>query len=147
MSDDTRHPYGLSDTAMEHFINTRNAGSLPEPSGEGWSGSVETSRFMRIQVRLNEGRIEDARFGTYGCAPAIAAGSFITEWARGVTVDKARAYTAKALLKDVGGLPKHRLYCADLAVDALHAALDDALQSNRSASSESDICTSAQTKE
>jgi nitrogen fixation protein NifU and related proteins len=102
-------------------------GELPEPSGEGWAGSVETSRFMWIQLRLEGGRVAEARFGTYGCAPAIAAGSFLTEWVQGRTVEEAFTASARRLCRALGGLPEHRRFCADMAVDALHAALQDAL--------------------
>jgi len=119
------HPL-FSDTVMEHFVHPRNAGRLQDPSGEGWSGSVEDGRFMRIQVCLEEDRIVEAGFGTYGCAPAIASGSFLTEWACGKTVCEAIAFGAEDLLSALGGLPQARRYCATLAMEALHAALLDA---------------------
>ena len=121
---------GLSDTAMDHFLHPRNAGPLPETSGEGWSGDVESGRYMRIQVRLASGRVAEAGFGTYGCAPAIAAGSYLTEWVRGRPVEKARTYTSDQLLQALGGLPRPRRYCVDLAVTALRAAIDHALEAS-----------------
>jgi NifU-like protein len=129
----------LSAKAMEHFLNPRNAGPLPNPSGEGWAGSTATSRYMRIQVRLEDGRIRKIGFGTYGCAPAIAAASVLTEWSAGRTVEEARAYTPQRLLRALGGLPEARRYCAALAVEALHAALDDALQPRPSSDVQSPI--------
>ena len=120
--------HGLSDTVMDHFLPPRNAGPLPEASGEGWSGNVESGRYMRIQVRLADGCVVEAGFGTYGCAPAIAAGSYLTEWVRGRPVEKARTCTSERLLQALGGLPKQRRYCVDLAVKALRTAIDQALQ-------------------
>lgn len=122
--------HGLSDTVMDHFLHPRNAGPLPEASGEGWSGNVESGRYMRIQVRLADGCVVEAGFGTYGCAPAIAAGSYLTEWVRGCPVEKARTYTSERLLQALGGLPRPRRYCAELAVTALRTAIDHALQAS-----------------
>lgn len=117
---------GLSDTVMDHFLHPRHAGELPEASGEGWAGSPESGRYMRIQVRLEGNRLAELGFGTYGCAPAIAAGSFLCEWACGRTIDEAMGYTAQRLLRSLGWLPKHRRDCAMLAVEALARALADA---------------------
>ena len=81
---------------------------------------------MRIQLRLEDERVVEARFATFGCVPAIAAGSLLTDWVRGQTPGEARAITMKRLLRALGGLPESRRFCADLAVDALRAALADA---------------------
>jgi NifU-like protein involved in Fe-S cluster formation len=83
---------------------------------------------MRIQVRLDGETIAAASFGTYGCVPAIACGSFITEWVTGRPVGQALEYSADDLRHALGGLPTGRRYCADLAVDALRAAIHDAIK-------------------
>jgi NifU-like protein involved in Fe-S cluster formation len=109
---------------LEHFKHPRHTGSLPVPDGEGWSGDGQaSSRFMRIQVQVAQGRIADARFATYGCAPAIACGSFLCDWAIGKTVSEAMTCSADALETALGGLPEARRFCARLATDALQAAL------------------------
>ena len=120
-------PHGLSDTVMDHFLHPRHAGELPDASGEGWAGSPDSGRYMRIQVRLEGDCVAEGRFGTYGCAPAIAAGSVLCEWVSGRTIDEAMACTPRFLLRILGWLPKHRLYCPELAVEALHTAIQDAL--------------------
>lgn len=129
MSD--QHPL-VSAAIWDHFEHARNVGELPDATGEGWAGSRESSRFMRIQVRLDQSSIAAATFGTYGCVPAIACGSYTTEWARGRSTHEALEFTPRQLRKALGGLPEGRRYCADLAVDALHAAVLDALQRNES---------------
>ena len=111
---------------MDHFMNPRHTGDLAAPCGEGWSGPTNRGYFMRIQVCLEDQHVVEARFATFGCVPAIAAGSLITDWVRGRTIDEARVFTAPRLAKALGGLPESRRFCADLAVDALHAALADA---------------------
>lgn len=112
---------------MEHFLHPRHTGSLVDPCGEAWSGSQESNRFMRIQVRLEDQTIADTRFGTFGCAPAIAAGSCLTEWVCGKPIAEALQVTAHDLDRMLGGLPPARAYCADLAVDALRGAIEDAV--------------------
>ena len=119
---------GFSDIVMDHFLHPRNAGTLPAPCGEGWSGSVESARFMRIQVHLQDGRVAEARFGTYGCAPAIAAGSYLTSWACGRPISEVQTATAQWLEEALGGLPSARRYCAELAVAALRKAISDAIE-------------------
>ena len=117
---------GLSSTVMSHFLEPRHAGTLPEPDGEGLAGSLESARFMRIQVCVRDGCIAAARFGTTGCAPAIAAGDYLCADVEGRTVDEARRWDAARLIEALGGLPEHRHYCATLAVEALTMAIEDA---------------------
>ena len=113
----------FSPTVMEHFLEPRNTGTLPSSSGEGWSGSREAGRFMRIQVLLDGDLMVEARFQTYGCAYAIASASFLTEWIRGRTVDEGLRLDPAELLQALGGVPAHRRFCAVLAIDALRKAL------------------------
>jgi nitrogen fixation NifU-like protein len=117
---------GFSDVVLDHFLHPRHTQALQAPDGEGWSGSVDSSRFMRIQVRMKHGVVHQASFATYGCAPAIAAGSYLCEWCIGRTVDDMRRMTSDTLNQALGGLPEARRFCADLAVDALHQAIHHA---------------------
>ena len=93
-----------------------------------WGGPgrmLETNRFMRIQLRIEDGRIRASRFGTHGCAPAIAAGDCLCGLVEGATLEDAALWEATALIEALGGLPESRLYSAELAVKALHLALED----------------------
>lgn len=108
---------------MENFLAPRNVGTFTEPSGEGWAGSLESGRFLRMQVILRGDVVQRARYQTYGCAPVIAAGSFLTEWVRGRTVEEALQFGPSELEAGLGGLPSSSRFCAALAVDALHRAL------------------------
>ena len=112
---------------MDHFLDPRNVGTFLSPSGEGWAGSLEAGRFVRVQVLVEGDVIREARYQTYGCAPAIAAGSYLSEWVRGRSVGEAFGFTPARLEADLGGLPPRRRFCAALAVDALRQALDQAL--------------------
>lgn len=113
----------FSEVVMDHFLHPRGATPLVHVSGEGWAGAPEARRYMRIQVQVVDDTVVAASFGTYGCAPAIAAGSFICEWATGRSVDEADTMTAEQLEHALGGLPDSRRFCAGLAVDALREAL------------------------
>jgi NifU-like protein involved in Fe-S cluster formation len=116
----------LSETIQDHFLNPRNAGVLENADGVGTEGSPGAGNFMVIAVRLRAGVIEEAKFQTYGCAGAIAAGSCLTEWITGRTVVEAAAITAAELNARLGGLPLGKEHCASLAVAALRRALKDA---------------------
>lgn len=118
----------FSSTVMDHFRQPRNVGTLEPCSGFGLSGSVEQGRFFQFTLRLEADTIKAARFRTYGCVPAIAAGSWLAEWLEGRTVDEARSLTSQQLVESLGGLPPHRLFSAALAIQALRNALDNALE-------------------
>lgn len=113
----------FSPTVMEHFLEPRNVGELDLPFGEGCSGSVDSGRFIRMQVRLSCGRVQAVRFRTYGCAPAIAAGSLLSEWATGRPVDQALALSPGDLDRLLGGLPEERRFCAELGIAAFRRAV------------------------
>jgi NifU-like protein involved in Fe-S cluster formation len=115
----------FSPTVMEHFLHPRHTGPLPQATGEGWGGSPHSSRYMRIQVAVLDGVVVGATFGTYGCAPAIAAGSYLCDWALGKPIGQVEHLTGEQLTLWLGGLPEARRFCAHLAVDALRAAVAD----------------------
>lgn len=116
----------FSATVMEHFLEPRNSGDLEAPSAEGCAGSVDEGRFVRLQLLVRGQVVQEGRFRTYGCAPAIAACSVLTEWVRGRPIAEAEALTATSLEEMLGGLPPTRRFCAELAVEALRRALDRA---------------------
>ncbi len=116
----------FSATVMDHFYQPRNVGTLQPASGFGQAGSREEGRFVQIWLQLEGTRIQSARYKTYGCVPAIAAGSCLTEWVEGLTVDEARCLTPMDLIDRLGGLPPRRAFCAALAIAALQQALDQA---------------------
>lgn len=124
----------FSSTVMDHFHNPRRVGTLMPHTGLGLAGSMEEGRFVQITVRLEEGRIAAARFKTYGCVPAIAAGDCLAEWVEGMTMDEARTLTPQDLIARLGGLPPQRQFCAALAIQALRNALEAALESVREGS-------------
>jgi len=109
---------------LDHAQNPRNVGSIPEADGfaqvEG--PCLDT---MAIWLRIRDGRILQATFWTDGCGPTIAAGSMVTELAQGKSLPEARRLTAEDVLAALGDLPEEHRHRARLAVNTLHAALDD----------------------
>lgn len=116
----------FSSTVMDHFHNPRNVGTLASCSGIGLAGSGDKGRFVQVSLKIQGAVISAARFKTYGCVPAIAAGSVLMDWVEGRTVVEARSLTVAQLLDQLGGLPPQRIFCAELAIEALRKALDNA---------------------
>lgn len=116
----------FSSIVLDYFQNPRNHGVLEGADAIGEAGSLREGRFIQIAVKLHQGRIQAARFKTYGCVPAIASASCISEWVEGRTVDEARAFTIEQLVELLGGLPHTRRFCAVMAIAALRDGLDKA---------------------
>lgn len=115
-----------SDTVVDHAMNPRNVGEIPDADGYGSAlGSCGDS--MEIWLRVKGGRIEDARFWTDGCSTTIACGSMVTGLAKGKEVTVAQRITRDDVLSAVGGLPLDDEHCAALAVNVLREAIKDYL--------------------
>lgn len=114
-----------SDTVIEHFEHPRNAGEMDEPDGEATTANPVCGDRMRVMLRIADGRIEEMRWLTRGCPPAIATSSFTSELVRGWTLDEAEALTREAIAEGIGGLPKDKVHCSVLAADAVSAAIAD----------------------
>lgn len=108
-----------STTVWFHFREPKNVGRLENPDGEGFAGGRRAGPFMSFTARLKGDVLEEVRFQTYGCAPAIAAGSYLSEEIRGKGVQDAAQWDVPRLLEALGGLPDDKLHCATLAIAAL----------------------------
>jgi nitrogen fixation NifU-like protein len=115
-----------SDAVMEHFRHPRNVGCLDPCDARGVAGTPGRGPFMLFTVRLSGGCVSEVRYQTFGCGPAIAAGSAMTELVVGRHLDATRGISREVLLGVLGGLPEGKLYCADLAVDAWRAVVEAA---------------------
>jgi nitrogen fixation NifU-like protein len=109
---------------MEHFRNPRNVGEIPDADGVGSVGNPVCGDMMTIYIKVEENRIADIRFKTFGCGAAVATSSMITELAKGKTLDEAMKITRKDVADSLGGLPPIKMHCSNLAADALHAAIE-----------------------
>lgn len=115
-------------TVMEHFMNPRNMGDIKEADGVGEVGAAACGDIMKISLKIKDGKIEDARFKTFGCGSAIASSSMATELIKGRTIDEAMNFSNQEVVDALGGLPPVKIHCSVLAEEALKAALEDYLK-------------------
>ncbi len=114
----------FSETVIEYAYNPRNMGELSDADGVGKiTGTCGDT--VQIQICVEDGRIAESRFITDGCGTSIACGSMLTESVKDKTIEEALAITSDDLLRSLGGLPEENVHCTVLAVDTLHAAIDD----------------------
>ena len=117
-----------SDKVIDHYENPRNVGSFEksdESVGTGMVGAPACGDVMKLQIKVGaDGRIEDARFKTYGCGSAIASSSLVTEWVKGKTLDEATTIKNTQIAEELS-LPPVKIHCSILAEDAIKAAVED----------------------
>jgi NifU-like protein involved in Fe-S cluster formation/metal-sulfur cluster biosynthetic enzyme len=123
-------PY--SEKVLEHFRNPRNVGKIENPDGKAEEGSPACGDMVAVYIKVNKEKntIEDIKFESYGCASNIATGSIITELAKGKTLEEAKKINWKMAADELGGLPPVKTHCAVLAVDGLHAAIENYEEKN-----------------
>jgi nitrogen fixation NifU-like protein len=114
-----------SEKVMDHFTNPRNVGEIPDADGIGTEGNPVCGDMMKIFIKVDEGKITDAKFKTFGCGAAIAVSSMITEMAKGKTLDEALTITKESVADALDGLPAQKQHCSNLGADALHKAVED----------------------
>ncbi len=114
-----------SEKVMDHFRNPRNVGEISDADGVGTVGNPICGDMMTISIKVEDDRIADIKFKTFGCGAAIATSSMTTELAKGKTLDEAMEITRKDVAEELGGLPPVKLHCSNLAADALHEAIKD----------------------
>src|SRR5471030_3067620 len=112
-------------TVMDHFMNPRNMGDLKEADGIGEVGAAACGDIMKISLKIKDGKIEDARFKTFGCGSAIASSSMATELIKGRTLEEAKNFSNQEVVDALGGLPPVKIHCSVLAEEALKAAIED----------------------
>jgi nitrogen fixation protein NifU and related proteins len=117
-----------SDKVLDHYENPRNVGSFGKDElsvGTGMVGAPACGDVMKLQIKVGaDGRIEDAKFKTYGCGSAIASSSLVTEWVKGKTLDQAMSIRNTQIAEELA-LPPVKIHCSILAEDAIKAAVAD----------------------
>jgi len=126
-----------SDKVLDHYENPRNVGSFAKDEsgvGTGMVGAPACGDVMKLQIKVGaDGRIEDAKFKTYGCGSAIASSSLVTEWVKGKTLDQATSIKNTQIAEELA-LPPVKIHCSILAEDAIKAAVADYRKKHASAS-------------
>ena len=121
-----------SEKVLDHYENPRNVGKMDitDPSvGTGMVGAPACGDVMKLQIKVNGGVIEDAKFKTYGCGSAIASSSLLTEWVKGKTLDEAREIKNTDIVEELS-LPPVKIHCSVLAEDAIKSAIKDYMDKN-----------------
>ena len=116
-----------SDKVIDHYENPRNVGTFGKEEddvGTGLVGAPACGDVMRLQIKVKDGRIEDAKFKTFGCGSAIASSSLATEMIKGMTLDQAAEITNTQIVEELN-LPPVKIHCSVLAEDAIKAAIED----------------------
>ena len=116
-----------SQKVLDHYENPRNVGSFDKTDadiGTGIVGAPACGDVMKLQIKVEEGIIIDAKFKTYGCGSAIASSSLITEWVKGRTLDEAGKISNSQIAEELA-LPPVKIHCSILAEDAIKAAIND----------------------
>ena len=116
-----------SEAVLDHYNNPRNVGKLNPDDvnvGTGLVGAPACGDVMKLQIRVEDGIITDARFKTYGCGSAIASSSLVTEWVKGRTLDEASSIRNTDIAQELA-LPPVKIHCSILAEDAIKSAIED----------------------
>ena len=116
-----------SEKVIDHYENPRNVGSFAKDEagvGTGMVGAPACGDVMKLQIKVENGVITDAKFKTYGCGSAIASSSLVTEWVKGKTLDQAGSIKNSEIAEELA-LPPVKIHCSILAEDAIKAAVED----------------------
>ena len=122
----THNKMAYSDKVIDHYENPRNVGKLEidDTVGTGMVGAPACGDVMKLQIKVQDGIITDAKFKTYGCGSAIASSSLITEWVKGKTLAEAGSIKNSEIAEHLA-LPPVKIHCSILAEDAIQAAIAD----------------------
>ncbi len=112
-----------NEKVLEHFKDPHNVGEMENPDGYAEVGSSECGDTMKMYIKVDDNKITDIKYKTYGCCAAIASSSIATDMAKGKTIEDAEAMTKADIVEELGGLPDKKIHCSLLAEDALKAAI------------------------
>ena len=117
-----------SEKVMEYFMHPRNVGEIEDADGIGEVGNPVCGDMMTFYVKVDDNRLSDVKFKTFGCGAAIAVSSMVSEMANGKTLEEVRKITPALVAKELDGLPKNKFHCSNLGAQALNKAVDDYLE-------------------
>ena len=119
-----------SEKVMDHFQNPRNVGKMENADGVGEVGNAKCGDIMRMYIKVEDDRIADVSFITFGCGSAIATSSMATEMIKGRTLEDALTLSNKAVVEALDGLPANKIHCSVLAEQAVKSAVRDYYDKN-----------------
>jgi nitrogen fixation protein NifU and related proteins len=114
-----------SDQVLDHFMNPRNVGEIEGADGVGEVGNPVCGDMMRFSIKVEDGKIADVKYKTFGCGAAIAVSSMVSELAMGRTLEEAKQLTREKVAEELGGLPPNKMHCSNLGAEALLEAITD----------------------
>jgi len=114
-----------TEKVLDHFLNPRNVGEIPDADGVGTIGDPSCGDYLRVYIKVKDGRLEDVKFKLVGCPAAIGTSSVTTELAMGKTLKEAWRITEEDVIKSLGGLPDEKIHCSVLGPTALRLAILD----------------------
>ena len=121
-----------SEQVLDHYNNPRNVGKMDigDPTvGTGMVGAPACGDVMKLQIKVEDDVITDAKFKTYGCGSAIASSSLLTEWVKGKTLREAKDIKNTEIVEELN-LPPVKIHCSVLAEDAIKSAIKDYMNKN-----------------
>ncbi len=121
-----------SNKVMDHFMNPRNVGEIPDADGIGQVGNPVCGDIMKMYLKIKDNVITDVKFKTFGCGAAVATSSMATELIIGKTLEEALEISNKTVAEALDGLPPVKMHCSNLAEQAIKAAIDDYKKKNES---------------
>ncbi|MCK4756291.1 Fe-S cluster assembly scaffold protein NifU [candidate division WOR-3 bacterium] len=120
-----------SKKVMDHFMHPRNVGEIKDADGIGEVGNPVCGDLMTFYIKVENNKIKDVKFKTFGCGAAIAVSSMVSELAKGKTIEEAMKVTNKMVVGELDGLPPQKLHCSNLGADALHKAIKNYLEKKK----------------
>ena len=121
-----------SKKVIEHFSHPKNMGKIDRPDGVGKVGNVICGDVMHLYIKVGQNDvIEDIKYETFGCVAAISSSSMITEMVKGKTIFEALKIEKSSIVDSLEGLPKAKIHCSVLAIDALSESIYDYLKKNK----------------
>ncbi len=120
-----------SKKVMDHFMHPRNVGEIKDADGIGEVGNPVCGDLMTFYIKVENNKIKDVKFKTFGCGAAIAVSSMVSELAKGKTIEEAMKVTNKMVVGELDGLPSQKLHCSNLGADALHKAIKNYLEKKK----------------
>ncbi len=114
-----------SEKVMDHFMHPRNVGEIPDADGVGLVGNPVCGDMMAFYIKVDNGRLGDIKFKTFGCGAAIAVSSMVSEMAKGMTLEEAKQLNRNRVAEELDGLPPAKMHCSNLGAEALHKAIED----------------------